>query len=164
MVTGVSSVGFGAQHPDGGQYSGLYVYTSSSPGVDLGDLVSIDGSVVEYYGETEVVATDFTVTGQTAVPEPEALDASDAALEAWEGVLVTVSGTVTNSAYDCGVDGNCSDEGLWEVGGAGGVVVYDKYYQDADWADHVGQLPVTGVMGYRFDRRRLMPRDGEDFQ
>lgn len=163
VVSGRSSAGFGAQHPDGGEYSGLYVYTSSLPGVSIGDIVTVDGSVVEYYGETEIVASSFEVTGSGGELSPVALDADEAALDAWQGVLVTVSGAVTNASYDCGVDGNCSDEGLWEVGGASGLVVYDKYYLDTDWSDHVGTLPVTGVMGYRFDRPRLMPRQSEDF-
>ena len=163
VVTGLVYNGFGAQHAEGGQYSGIFVYTDTDPGVSVGDLVNVDGTTTEYYGETEIVAMAWEVTG-TGSTTPQDLTAEDAADEAWEGVLVTVSGSVTNSAYDCSVDGaDCKDEGLWEIAGSAGVVVYDKYYTDSDWADHVGQTPVTGVMGYRWDRRRLMPRSGSDF-
>ena len=73
-------------------------------------------------------------------------------------------GTVTNAAYNCSVDGSsCKDTGLWEVGGSTGVVLYDKLYTDSDWDAQIGTLPAAGVMGFRFERRRLMPRDGEDF-
>ncbi len=78
-------------------------------------------------------------------------------------MLVTVSGTVTNPAYDCGVDGSCSDEGLWEIGGSSGVLVFDRLYEDADWTDNIGVVPVTGVMNYRWNRRRVMPRSRADF-
>ena len=163
VVTGITYNGFSAQDPSGGEFSGIYIYTNNSPGVVLGDVVTADGSITEYFGETEIVATDWTVTGTgTATPEP--LSAEDAADEAWEGVLVTVSGTVTDTAYDCSVDGSsCSDEGLWEIGGSSGVLAYDKFYVDSDWATHVGTTPVTGVMGFRWDRRRLMPREASDF-
>ena len=40
----------------------------------------------------------------------------------------------------------------------------DRMYEEADWNSHKGELPVTGVMGYRFGRRRIMPRDANDFQ
>jgi hypothetical protein len=36
-------------------------------------------------------------------------------------------------------------------------------YMDADWDSHIGALPVSGVMGFRWDRRRIMPRDAADF-
>ena len=161
VVTGISGVGFAAQHPDGGEYSGLYVYTSSAPGVALGDLVSFDGAVTEYFGETEVVATSWTASGSGSVTA-ESLTATEASDEAWEGVLVTVSGSVSDAAYDCVVDGeNCADSELWEIDSA--VLAYDKYYADSDWTANIGTTPVTGVMGYRYDRRRLMPRTSSDF-
>ena len=127
----------------------------------VGEEVTVDGSVVEYFGETEIVANAWTVTGTGSVT-PEALTATEAEDEVWEGVLVTVSGTVSNAAYDCVVDGeNCSDADLWEIDSA--VLAYDKYYEDSDWVDNIGTTPVTGVMGYRYDRRRLMPRTSADF-
>ena len=72
-------------------------------------------------------------------------------------------GLVTDPAFDCSVTPPCSDPGLWEIGGPTGVLAYDRYYEDSDWAARVGQLPITGVMMYRFDRRRIMPRSGSDF-
>ena len=161
VVTGLSGVGFAAQDPDGGEYSGLYVYTSSDPGVSVGDLVTVDGTVTEYFEETEIVASSWTVSG-TGTVTAEALTATEAADEAWEGVLVTVSGSVTDSSYDCVVDGeNCADAELWEIDSA--VLCYDKYYSDSDWTDNIGTTPVTGVMGFRYERRRLMPRISSDF-
>jgi hypothetical protein len=75
-----------------------------------------------------------------------------------------IDGTVTDDNYDCSVDGSsCSDEGLWEIDGADGVLVYDRLYQDSDWLDQVSTLPVVGVMNYRWNRRRVMPRTAADF-
>ncbi len=165
VVTGVGSSGFYIQDPTvtDGIDAGLYVYTGSSPGVDVGDEVTVTGTTATYYGERQLTDGQASVTG-TGTITPLSLTASEATSEDYEGVLVTVSGTVTSTAYDCTDDhGSCGDENLWEVGGASGVVVYDRLYEGADWADHIGGVPVTGVMGWRFDRRRLMPRAAGDF-
>ena len=66
------------------------------------------------------------------------------------------------------MDGSgCSDDGLWEVEGSGSsdaaLLVYDDAYECSDWADTVGELPVTGVMMFRWTRRRLMPSTMFDF-
>jgi hypothetical protein len=103
------------------------------------------------------------VTGTGSV-SPVAVSATAAADEAYEGVLVTVSGAATDLAYDCSVDGaSCADAGLWEIGGASGVLAFDRLYEGTDWADHIGETPVTGVMSYRWNRRRVMPREAADF-
>ena len=82
-------------------------------------------------------------------------------------MLITVTGTVSNESYSCAVDGSCSDTGLWEIGGSTGVVVYDRMYSGSDWTSQKGSngetVTVTGVMGYRFSRRRLQPRSSADF-
>ena len=63
--------------------------------------------------------------------------------------------------YDCSVDKNsCMDSGPWEVNGS--ILVYDQVYQDADWASQSSQSGVTGVMGYRHNRRRILPRTTAD--
>ena len=52
---------------------------------------------------------------------------------------------------------------FWEVNGADGfVLVFDRAYQGMDWAERTGNVPVTGVMSYRFERRRILPRVAND--
>ena len=54
---------------------------------------------------------------------------------------------------------------LWTVAsGTDVIIVYKKLYAGTDWTAHIGQVPVAGVMTYRFDRRRVMPRTASDFQ
>jgi len=72
-----------------------------------------------------------------------------------------VDGTVTDTDFDCG--SSCNDTGLWEIGGTTGVVVYDRMYMGSDWAAQNSVTPVTGIMGYRFNRARIMPREDADF-
>ena len=170
IVTGTDADGFTAQDPAAASpaFSGVYVYTDSSPGVSIGDEVTATGTTYEYYDLTEISASSWSVTGSGAIT-PTVVSLSDAASEDYEGVLITVTATVTDAAYDCSADGaECADTDLWELGGGSGVVVYDRMYADSDWASHVGsegeEVTLTGVMGYRWVRRRLMPRTAADFQ
>ncbi|MCK6522986.1 thrombospondin type 3 repeat-containing protein [Myxococcota bacterium] len=167
VVTGLASNGFMVQDPDAAdpRLSGIYVFTSSAPTVQLHDLVVVSGEVEEYYDETEIVLSSVKVIGTATPIEPTPVTVAEAASEDYEGVLIVLTdGSVTNAAYNCAVDGSsCKDTGLWEVGGSTGVVLYDKLYTDSDWDAQIGTLPAAGVMGFRFERRRLMPRDAEDF-
>ena len=179
VVTSVTSSGFSIQDPalaDDPEYSGMYVYAGSTPSVVRGDVVAVEGEVGEYYDWTQLQTGEITVTtaagtadcaelsGDAAIT-PVELTTAEAASEGWEGVLVTITdATVTDTDYDCSVDGSsCSDEGLWEIGDSSGVLVYDMSYECGDWDDNIGEVPVTGVMMYRYDRRRIMPRLSSDF-
>lgn len=167
IVTGVGGSGYFAQDPTvlDGRNAGIYVFTGGAPTVERGDRINLVGTLGTYFDERQLVSESVTVT-LTAQAEPAAtpLTVAQALDEAYEGTLVRLTdGTVNNAAYNCSVDAsNCADTGLWEIN-AGGVLVYDRLYDPADWASHISELPVTGVMGYRFNRRRLMPRDAADF-
>jgi cytosine/adenosine deaminase-related metal-dependent hydrolase len=166
VVTGVGEEGFTVQDPAGGERSGIYVYTGATPEVALHHRLSLEGSSGDYFGETQVVLSAVLLDeGPVSPLLPQDLTVAAATDEAWEGVLVRlVDGEVTDPAYDCAVDGACEDPGLWEVGGPTGALLFDRLYQDLDWTDRIGQLPVSGVLGYRWERRRLMPRTGADFE
>ena len=94
---------------------------------------------------------------------------SQANMEDFEGVLVTVTdATLSNESYDCARDNDsCSDENLWEVVGSGGsdgtLIVFDRLYVGDAWASHIGSGTITGILTYRFDQRRIMPRSPDDF-
>ncbi|MFT4623052.1 MAG: cytosine/adenosine deaminase-related metal-dependent hydrolase [Myxococcota bacterium] len=168
VVTGVGSSGFTLQDPAaaGAAWSGIYVFTGDTPTVARGEQISIEGQVSDYFGETQIQDTIVvaSVAGPPIAPVP--LTIAEATAEEYESVLVTLTdGAVTDDAYDCGPPsgGACADEGLWELDGESGVVVYDRLYEDGDWESHIGALPVTGVMSWRWDRRRIMPRTAGDF-
>jgi hypothetical protein len=167
VVTGIGDSGFTIQDPSDSdnRYCGLYIYQSSGITVKIGDNINLTGYVGDYFGEAQLQDPEVTASGSSATISPASLTAENAADEAYEGVLVKIiDGTVTDDNYDCSVDGSsCSDEGLWEIDGADGVLVYDRLYQDSDWLDQVSTLPVVGVMNYRWNRRRVMPRTAADF-
>ncbi len=170
VVTSIFSSGATVQDPDAGPaYAGIWVYTGSSPGVAVGDLVDVQGTVAEYFENTELDGATITKLGTATPITPASVTVADAASEPYEGVLVELTDAVVSStSWDCSVDNaSCTDTNLWEVSNSGAtaaLLIYDNAYQDGDWASHVGNLPVTGVMMYRYDRRRLMPRTAADFQ
>ena len=167
VVTGVGEAGYTLQDPSGAAaWSGVYVYEGDAPAVSRGDTVTVEGRVGDYFGETQLSDVAVIASSPGGVVEPTPVTVSEAATEEYEGVLVTLTdGSVTDAAYDCGPPsgGICDDPGLWEIDGEDGVVVFDRLYEDADWETHIGSLPVTGVMNYRWDRRRIMPRTAGDF-
>ena len=94
-----------AADADPGTSDGIFVFDrgASAPDVDLGDRVTVDGTVVENFGETQIDAASVSVTGTgtispTTLPLPAAATTANsdgetiADLEAWEGMLVTIPG------------------------------------------------------------------------
>ncbi len=163
VVTAAYADGIYIQDPESDPaFSGVHVFTSDDTGMAVGDIVNVSGSVVEYFTDTEIDDATITRTGTGGVIEPVELTVADAALEDYEGVLVTLTDvTDVVNPYDCTADNTaCPDTDLWEVNGA--IVVFDRLYAGADWAARAGQSPVTGLMMIRFDRRRIMPRTGAD--
>ncbi len=94
---------------------GIHVYTGGAPGVAVGDLVDVTGTVSEYHGMTEIAGspTVTVLSHGNALPDPVDLDASDPSpddpppenvLERYEGMVVRIlSGTVTGPAEDSGL-------------------------------------------------------------
>ncbi len=162
VVTGVWEDGAYAQDPAGGPaFSGIHVFTGDAPGVAVGDIIDATGTVVEYFTDTELDGP-ITRTGTGGTITPADVTVAQAAEEMYEGVLVRLTDvTAVENPYSCAADNpDCEDDNLWRVNSS--IVVYDRLYQDADWAAQAGQSPVVGVMGFRFDRRGILPRTGAD--
>src|SRR5688572_25292821 len=108
---GDRSGGFYVQEPEGGPYSGVYVFNQDLALADTlapGDIVTVQGVIDEFALSsdtsgrtlTEIVppndgALTVTKTGTGNVPAPEQLDprtlVDDAEAEKWEGVLIQLS-------------------------------------------------------------------------
>lgn len=165
IVTAVYFSGCWVQDPSGGPYSGIRVFANQAPGVVVGDLVNVSGTVLEYFGDTEIDQATITYLGPGPSLSPTSVTLAQAATEDYEGVFVRITNAPSiQTTWDCSVDDpGCNDTGLWQIGGPTGVLVYDFTYQDADWPSNVGITPVTGVMTYRWNRRRILPRISADF-
>jgi cytosine/adenosine deaminase-related metal-dependent hydrolase len=169
IVTGVDSKGFAAQDPTvaDGVNAGVYVFVGAAPGVTVGQKVSFQGTVAEYFTLTEVNGTITAMSAGTPIT-PVSLTVAQAADEKYEGVLVTLSDvTQVTNPYDCAVDGACTDPMLWSVN-TNGIVVWNPMYAGADWATEATAAAtsmhpkVTGVMSFRFNKRRIEPRTAAD--
>jgi predicted extracellular nuclease len=105
-----------SQAPDGNLLTsdGVFVYDGESPERDVavGDVVVVDGTVTEHFGETQIVAESVTVTGthnlqplNLALPASQSIMNADnqtiADLESLEGMLVRIPQSLTVSGlYD----------------------------------------------------------------
>jgi len=98
--------------PDGDPATsdGVFVFDGDRPTVDtsIGDLVRVDGTVKEHFGETQIVARSVEVIGSGAIqptdillPTPSVISNSDdflvADLERFEGMLVRFTQRLTVS-------------------------------------------------------------------
>ena len=77
---------------------GIFVYDGQTPAIDVspGDVVSVTGTVKEFFGETQVEAGTVAVTGAGSV-QPTIINLPAGDLERYEGMLVTFPQTLTVS-------------------------------------------------------------------
>jgi predicted extracellular nuclease len=88
----------GASDGDPETSDGIFVFDGPSPATDVspGDVVTITGTVKEFFGETQVEADTVTVTGTGSV-QPTAVSLPADHLERYEGMLVAFPQTLTVS-------------------------------------------------------------------
>ncbi|MCC7386517.1 MAG: hypothetical protein IT384_32055 [Deltaproteobacteria bacterium] len=148
----------------GDRNAGIRVYVSGAHGATRDARVDVSGVVADYFGDAEIDDATVTLLGGTGAIAPVALTVSEAMQEDREGLLVRLTDVSSvNTTYSCSADNvACTDLRLWELNGPGGIIAYDFVYQDLDWDSRAGVTNVTGVMTWRYDRRRIMPRSAAD--
>ncbi len=116
VVTKVNNNGFFLQDPnpdsDPSTSEGLFVFTSTAPTVSVGQAITLSGKVAEFNtgAATNTLTTSHTVTelasptnitvvssGNSIAPTVITLPATEAQLEALEGMLVTINTQLTAS-------------------------------------------------------------------
>jgi predicted extracellular nuclease len=83
---------------DSSTSDGVFVFNANNNSVELGQVVTVTGSVSEFQSQTQVSATSVVVSSSGAAVTPASVAlplASPAALEAVEGMLVTVAQELT---------------------------------------------------------------------
>jgi predicted extracellular nuclease len=161
VVTAVASSLVWVQDPAGGEYSGVAVFPTGGPpaGLDRGDIVTVEGTVDEYFDVTEIAFATITETGVAPVPMPEMIaDPStlvvEATAEPWEGVLIEIAGVDVSAAPD--------EFGEWTVGAFG------LHIDDIMYAPAVAPAPgdcavrVAGPFHFSFSNYKIEPRDVGD--
>jgi len=154
---------FAIQEPDGGEYSGLLVFTYEDVIVEVdvtpGQVVTIGGTVTEYYDMTELTlssASDLEITGTATVPEPVALTAADLAEgtgEPWESVLVELQSPQS-------VTEGVNQYGDWRVDGI--KVCSTCYMPDPEPTAGQAVDSLVGIVIYDYGEFCIAPRDAND--
>ena len=159
MTTGVVTGVFGnlATIQDGsGPYSGIWIFGSNVP-LTVGDAVEVTGTVTEYFSLTELINPSVVITAQgAALPAPQVLATSAVADEQWEGVLVRVTGDVTQAAL-----GNNE----WALSdGSGDIRVDDRGYNAILTGGVVlgNTWEITGPLDFTFSNFKIQPRNSAD--
>jgi cytosine/adenosine deaminase-related metal-dependent hydrolase len=146
-------------------YSGLFVYTGSdSPGVEVGDQVTLRGQYDVYYDLDELVSvtvvareslggtlSPIVVSAESIGDDGELGDEYDSMLVTVENAVVAVTNPDAPSDYD---------ETLLE----GALRLDDLLDPELDNDFVVGSTfsAVTGILGTSFGHRKLMPRQPSD--
>lgn len=121
VVTALGVNGFFIQTPadrtdgDDATSDGIFVFTDTAPTVSVGDLVTVTGTVIEFFEFTEFSpVTEVLIVGTGDVPAPVVFDETvpspdqpqgDTAYEQYEGMLVTVAnGYVVGPSQSFGTD------------------------------------------------------------
>jgi hypothetical protein len=152
IVTAVGSYFYYIQ--DGaGAWNGVYVYESPGDMVP-GDNVTIQGTVTEYNGLTEITGVAGATVNSSGndLPEATLLGTGAVSAEDYEGVLVTTSGACDNA--DLGY-------GEWSIDDGTGSVRTDDVMFEFVPTEGVVYF-VTGPVTYSYSNFKILPRDAGD--
>ena len=137
-----------------GAWNGLYVFDSNTPAI--GDEITIEGEIVEYYDLTEIKnLSSYTVNSSgNTLPNPALLTTNEINDEAYESVFVRVENAeCTND--DAGY-------GMWEVNdGTGATLVHnnDSYTFTPTLGTHYN---VQGALNYSYSEWKIEIRMADD--
>ncbi|RLC56268.1 MAG: hypothetical protein DRH89_06015, partial [Candidatus Cloacimonadota bacterium] len=138
-----------------GAWNGIVIYPLQE--VELGDEITISGSVLEYNDKTEITdIINMTILGSTDLPNPIVIDAATlSSTEDYESVLTKIQ-NVTVSNEDLGY-------GTWEVEDQSGTCIIGGL-GNYIYEPLLGQLifNLTGVVDYTYGDFKLEPRDDTD--
>jgi hypothetical protein len=189
----ISGKHFYVSDPAGGEWSGVYVYNGAglpTTGIAPGKLVTIEGTLDEYYELTELKPTSITVVGDGTVPAPTVVTPDEvctgcARQENFEGCLVKLENVKITKDCVAGNDGK--DHGDFAVAAAVNpneeLVVgaqfrpafscfdpqnacpHDANYQACATDQRAVDLvlsSIVGVMDFSYSQARLQPRSDAD--
>jgi hypothetical protein len=176
IVSAVDDFGIFVQEPPGGEYSGVWVYTSKmGPDITklaIGDEVDLTGMTFDLSGLTEIDASKGTITatgqkGLTVTPEllPISTFTDPVTAEPWEGVLVRIEGAPLAVVATPGFD-------EFVVSGAGDSIyvdemVYNVMKSPIDFPNFgIGAsfTAIQGPLNFTFGNFKVAPRLKADLE
>ncbi|MCK5051881.1 MAG: T9SS type A sorting domain-containing protein [Candidatus Cloacimonetes bacterium] len=138
-----------------GAWNGIVVYPLQE--VEVGDDITISGSVLEYNDKTEITdIINMTILGSADLPEPVILNADIlSSTEDYESVLAKIQNVIVSNE-DLGY-------GEWEVEDQSGTCIIGGL-GDYTYEPLLGEMiyNLTGVVDYTYGNFKLEPRDDDD--
>lgn len=144
--------GYFVADADGGDWSGIQIAVARDDGTDFqpGDLLDATGELVEFYCNTQLKLTSYTVTGTTDAPTGTLVDPADVATEAHEGMLVTVENVQIEAQQSAGV--------YTMTGGFTAAYGFPFFFS----LDQGVTYNLTGVIRYAYGEYQLLARSEAD--
>ncbi|MCP4809476.1 MAG: hypothetical protein GY913_17350 [Proteobacteria bacterium] len=147
--------GFFVQTPGGGENGGIFIYMpAGAPLLEMGDEITVTGSVSEFYEWTEFAVdseTSIQVTG-TGTLTVDAVDLSTVGdLEVWESGLISVGASTVAAGPD-----NYGDFNL-ESG-----LVLDNLIHSTESEVGATYTDIAGQLFWSYDAWRIAPRFEDD--
>lgn len=169
IVTGiVPGTGIFISDPDGGPWSGLYIYgRDAASQTNVGDEVNVTGEIIEFSGLTEMSLPTSIEVLSSGNPVPPPVELAVAEIpnqnfrfsEQWEGVLVSISDMTVASLPD--------GYNQWRVRGvAGGIAMISDLFDVMNTQDIVMNEhwhSITGFVDYHSSAGyKINPRSPHD--
>lgn len=152
---------FFISQPEGGAWKGIYIF-NWDVAVALGDMVEVTGTVIEYFGYTELTYCDVTILSSgNPVPNPSIVTTGQIAggmvAESYEGCLVKVMNVTVTQAAD--------NYGQWAANDNTGACFFDDlFYVHPEPAVGDTYTSIIGNVNYGYDEYSINPRTMDDVQ
>lgn len=147
---------FWVQDYGGGEWSGLYVYTSNIlPNVNVGDVVTLTGTISEYYDLTEITiasSADIVHATTTSNPIATAISSSPSDWESLESVLISLQNVQI---------GPSGSYGQFELANYSDIKLDDELYSYTVMEGNTISS-LTGIVNYSYGEFTIYPRYAAD--
>lgn len=131
--------------------SGIYVYTGSTPSVQVGDVVQVNGTTDVWKGLYEISNPSYKVVGKAELPEPVVLKAGEIN-DSYQSMLVRLEWVRVTE-----VDGKL----ITIADDTGSLALYD-YYGIMDVTEGKILKYIEGI-GYKYNVMEVYPLDYERY-
>ncbi|MCD4655794.1 lamin tail domain-containing protein [bacterium] len=139
-----------------GSWNGVVIYESypGHTGYNVGDAVTVYGTVDEYNNLTEITDATITVTGTGTVPVPVVLTTLAANDEQYEGVFIEVQNVTVTSV----------NSPAWDVDDGSGALEAWSYFNSITYSPVIGDTHsfVRGIGDYYSGKYEILPRTNAD--
>ena len=138
-----------------GPWTGIYVYDSTL-NVSIGDSITFDADVYEYYNLTELKnISNLSIISSGNSILVNSASTNDANSESYEGCLIKTSNAECTNAN--------GSFGEWTINDGSGPVQVDDFLFSYSPTQNA-LYDVTGLVDYNYGEFKILPRDADDVE